>query len=290
VGLKRAILVTGATGRQGGAVARRLLAGNVAVRALTRDLGSDAARALAAAGADVVTGNFDDPESLARALDGMDGVFAMQTPYEEGTVREEAHGVRLADVAAGLGIGQFVYSSVAGADQPTGVAHFESKGRIERHVLGLGFPRWTILRPTFFMEMLLAPGNLRMLARGSIELTFAPGTRVPMIAVDDIAAMAAAAFQDPDAWHGKAVTLAGDVPDFTEIAQAFSTALGRPVVYRRVGADAIDPDTRPKIGTQRWLEEIGWSIDPVALRPTYPFVPRTIGRWAQENAGALSAA
>jgi uncharacterized protein YbjT (DUF2867 family) len=287
---RRSILVTGATGRQGGAVARRLLAERFAVRILTRHAESAAAQALAASGAVVVPGDFDDPPSLARALTGVSGVFSMQTPYEAGTAREEVHGIRLADAAAESGVEQFVYSSVASADRPTGVAHFESKGRIERHIATLEFRRCTVLRPTFFMEMLLSPGNLRSLASGRIELTFDPRTRVPMIAVEDIANMAAAAFLDPDAWHGKAIDLAGDAPNFVEVAAAFGAALGREVTYRQVAPDAIDPDTRPKPGTQHWLETAGWPIDLARLLPSYPFAAKNIGRWARANAGALAGA
>jgi len=285
--LGRRILVTGATGRQGGAVAKHLLARGFEVAVLTRDPDSAAARALAAHGAFVLRGNFDDPPSLASALDGAAGLFAMQTPYEAGIDREIQHGVTLADAARRAGVEQIVYSSVASADLSTGVPHFESKGQIERHVTSLKFRYATILRPTFFMEMLLAPGNLRMLAGGRIALGFRPETRIAMIAVDDIAAMAVAAFEAPEQWHGQAVTLAGDKPTMTQVAAAFSAALGQEVRYTQVPFEAIDPDTRPKIGTQIWLETVGWTVDLPALRALYPFQARTISQWAQENAGGI---
>jgi len=278
------ILVTGATGRQGGAVARRLLEAGFKVRALSRHPDSIAGRDLAAAGATIMAGDFDDSASLVRALGGAYGVFAMQTPYEAGTEREEIHGRRLAEVASAAGVRQFVYSSVASADRPTGVAHFESKGRIEHHIGTLNFPCVTILRPTFFMEMLLSPGNLRTLARGRIELTLDRETRVAMIAVDDIARMAVAAFRDPEALNGKAIELAGDNPNFGEVATAFSAALRREITYAQVASDVIDPDTRPKLGTQRWLESEGWPVDIARLRSSLPFEPRTIRDWVLENA------
>jgi uncharacterized protein YbjT (DUF2867 family) len=279
----RRILVTGATGRQGGAVARLLLARDFAVRVLTRDPGGAAARALAGQGAELARGDFDDKPSLALALRGVSGVFAMQTPYEAGIDREVAHGVGLADAARRAGVDQIVYGSVAAADLHTGVPHFESKGRIERHIAALNFRRATILRPTFFMEMLLAPGNLRALARGRVELGLRPETRIAMIAVDDIAAMAVAAFEEPERWRGGAVTLAGDEPDLLEVAAAFGAALRRPVQYVQVPYEAIDPDTRPKAGTQQWLETMGWTLDVPALRASYPFTAMTIGEWAEEN-------
>jgi uncharacterized protein YbjT (DUF2867 family) len=279
----RRILVTGATGRQGGAVAKLLLARGFAVTVLTRNPNGLAARGLAAQGALLARGDFDDPASVAQALAGAYGVFAMQTPYEAGAGREIAHGVQLADAARRAGAEQIVYSSVAAADLNTGVPHFESKGRIERHIASLKFRNATILRPTFFMEMLLSPGNLRALARGRIELGFKPETRIAMIAVDDIAAMAAAAFAEPEKYHGAAITLAGDEPDLSEVAAAFGAARGREVRYAQMRYEEIDPDTRPKSGTQRWLETVGWTVDLPALRGSYPFEARTIWHWAAEN-------
>ncbi len=284
----RRILVTGATGRQGAAVAKRLLARDFEVVVLTRDPGGAAARALAVQGARVVRGNFDDPLSLASALQGVSGLFAMQTPYEAGVDSEVRHGVQLADAARRAGVDQIVYSSVASADLATGVPHFESKGKIERHIASLSFCHATILRPTFFMEMLLEPGNLRMLARGRIELGVRPETRIAMIAVDDIAAMALAAFEAPEQWRDQAVTLAGDEPSMTQVATAFSAALDREVRYVQVPYEAMDHDMRPKAGTQKWLETVGWTVDLPALRAVYPFRARTIRQWAEENAGILN--
>jgi len=282
------VLVTGATGRQGGAVARHLLAHKVPVRILTRDPQNAAARALADAGALIVQGDFDDKPSLRRALEGVSGLFAMQTPYEAGVDREVFHGLQLADAAIEAGVDQIVYSSVAAADTATGVPHFESKGEIERHIARLKFRTTTILRPVFFMEMLLSPGNLRTLADSRIALCLKPATKVAMIAVEDIALMAVAAFLEPETWNAKAITLAGDVADFLDVAAAFSDALGRPIHYAQIPAGALDPDTRPKTGTQKWLEEEGWTVDLKALRETYPFEPRTIRQWAAENTAALS--
>ncbi len=282
------ILVTGATGRQGGAVARALLAAGQPVRAMSRHADSAAARRLATAGASVVQGDFDDAASLARAVSGVSAVFSVQTPYEAGTEQEVVHGIRLAEAAAAAGVAQFVHGSVASADRPTGVAHFESKGRIEQRVRELGFGSWTMLRPTLFMEMLLSPGNLRALARGRIELALDPATRVAMIAVDDIARMALAAFLDPTRWHGAAIELAGDMPNFTEVAAALGAAVSREITYTRVAPAEIDPETRPKPGTQHWLETVGWPIDLERLRQSYPFEPRTIRSWAAENAAAFA--
>ena len=127
----RLVLVTGATGQQGGSVARRLLDGGFRVRGITRNTESDAAKELIVLGAEVVHAEFSDTESLSAALEGVDAVFAMTTPFEAGVDAETAQGVALIDAAAAAGVDHFVYSSVASADKATGVPHFDSKYRVE---------------------------------------------------------------------------------------------------------------------------------------------------------------
>ena len=114
----RVVLVTGATGSQGGAVARELLAKGWKVRALTRKPDSDGAKALAKLGAEVVTGDLDDAASLQRALTGAWGVWAVQNTWEAGVEKEEDQGKRLAKLAREVGVRHFVYSSVGSADVP----------------------------------------------------------------------------------------------------------------------------------------------------------------------------
>jgi uncharacterized protein YbjT (DUF2867 family) len=150
------ILVTGATGQQGGAVLRHLRRQGFAVRALTRDVHSPAARTLVATGVAVVQGDFEDRASLARALDGASGAYAVQTPFQHGGVEGELRqGLAFADAANAAGIQHLVYSSVGSAERQTGIPHFESKYQIEEHIRALGLPH-TILRPVFLMENFLA--------------------------------------------------------------------------------------------------------------------------------------
>src|SRR6185436_11538096 len=138
------ILVTGATGQQGGAVARSLLRQGQKVRALTRNPAK--AAALVRAGAEVVQGDLTDPASLQPALQGVDGVFAMSTPFEAGMEEEVGQGVFLADAAKAVGVRHYVYTSVASADRNTGIPHFDSKWQVERHIQRIALPA-TILRP-----------------------------------------------------------------------------------------------------------------------------------------------
>ena len=147
------ILVTGATGAQGGTLIPLLLEREFSVRALTRNPDKPSARALAARGVEVVAGDLDDTASLHAACRGCYGVFAVQNFWEKGVgyEREIAQGKRLADAAHEAGVQHFLQTSVAGCDNAGDVLHFHSKWEIEKHIRGLGLP-CTFLREVFFME------------------------------------------------------------------------------------------------------------------------------------------
>jgi len=149
------VLVTGATGKQGGSVARQLIGRQHAVHALTRKPDSAAAQALAQLGARIVPGSLEDRAALERAMREVDAVFAMSTPFEAGTQAEERQGVTVADAAKAVGLQHLVYTSVASADQKTGIPHFDSKARVEAHIRSLAVPA-TVLAPAYFMENVVA--------------------------------------------------------------------------------------------------------------------------------------
>src|SRR5579862_5393800 len=157
----RTILITGATGKQGGAVAQALKGSRFRLRGLTRTPDSKRASELAGQGVEIVKGDLDDDSTLRRALAGTWGVFSVQNSLEAGVEREEAQGKRLATLAREAGVEHFVYTSVGSAQKRTGVPHFDNKWRIEETVRGLRFPSHVILRPVFFMENLLAPFSLQ---------------------------------------------------------------------------------------------------------------------------------
>ena len=177
------ILVTGATGRQGGGVIRALTGKGFVIRAMTRHPEGDAAKALAKSGATVVKGDLDDEPSLRAALSGAWGVFAVQNTWEAGVEKEEEQGKRLARLARTSGVQHFVYSSVGSAHRKTGIPHFENKARVEEVVRGLSFTSHVILRPVFFMENLLTPWFLN---GDTLYAAIDPKTRLQMIAANDI--------------------------------------------------------------------------------------------------------
>jgi uncharacterized protein YbjT (DUF2867 family) len=272
----RIVLVTGATGKQGGAVASALLNSGIAVRALVRDPAKPAAQALARAGATLAPGDMDDAASLRRALAGVHGVFtygvfSAQAAHEtgEGEIAGEVRQGRLiADLAAEAKVGHFVYGSVGNADRKTGVPHFDSKYMVERHVAQLGLPA-TILRPVFFMANWERMRD-RILG-GTLAQPLKPTTRHKQIAVRDIGAFAARVFADPERWIGRAVDLAGDELSMEETAATMGRVIGRPVRYVQVPWDEFEKRLGPDSTAMfRFFENPGFVADPAVLRAEVP--------------------
>jgi len=274
------ILVTGVTGHQGGAALRHLSERGFSCRALTRDPGSPKARGIVGSGTEVVRGDMEDPASLTRALDGVHGVYAVQTPYESGVEAEVRQGINLIDAAKRSRITHFVYSSVGAADRRTGIPHFESKFRIEEHLRGTGM-RYTILRPVFFMENWL--GMRTAIEGGALTLPLDPATRLQMVAVDDIGGMVAAAFEHPGKWQDRAFEIAGDELSMTELVQALSRAVGRDVEYRQAPWGDFEAQSGPDVATMyRWFQDVGYSADISAVRQEYPRLT-SFDRWLNVN-------
>lgn len=266
---KRVVLVTGATGKQGGAVVRHLLAAGFGVRALTRSPEGPKARTLADGGAEVAGGDLDDPDSLVRALEGVYGVFSVQNPFEHGTEGEVRQGIALADAAVAAGLGRFVYSSVASAHRRTGIPHFDSKFEVEEHLRRTGLAH-TILQPAYFMENWDAFGRGWILA-GILSQPLGPDTTLQQVATDDIGAFAALAFSDPEGWAGRAVELAGDATTMAEAAGEFSRVIGREMHCERMPDEQmVEAWGEEGVAMYRWFEEVGLEADVSALREEYP--------------------
>ncbi|MPZ86341.1 MAG: NAD(P)H-binding protein [Actinophytocola sp.] len=268
------VLVIGATGQQGGATARALLARGRKVHALVRDPDRPAARALASAGAALVVGDLDDRESLRAAMSEVHGVFLVLSMMDgsrvsaEGVVAEVRRGRAVAEVAAETGVGHLVYSSVAGADQDTGIPHVESKGLIEAHIRTLGLPA-TIVRPAFFMENFATHTKPAMVdGELVVGLALRPDTPLQLIATRDIGALAALAFDRP--WD-RPVVLAGDRLTGAEIADRFAKARGVPARFEQVPLDrlrAFDPEVARMFA---WFDSrAGERADIPALRASHP--------------------
>jgi uncharacterized protein YbjT (DUF2867 family) len=263
------ILVCGATGKQGGAVARSLLERGFRVRALTRDPQKPEAQALAEQGAEVVQGDMEDRSAVDQVLiEGVYGVFSVQNFWVTGYDGEVQQGKTVADAARAAGVDHFVYSSVGSAHRKTGIPHFESKREIEEHVRQIGLP-FTIFRPTFFMQNW--EWTREMILGGTLAQPLDPDKPLQQVAAEDIGAFAAIAFENPDSWIGREVGLAGDEQSMSEIAETFGRVIGREVSYYQVPWDQFEEQMGEEATLNlRWINDVGYEADIAALRQEYP--------------------
>ncbi len=274
------VLVTGATGKQGGAVARRLLERGHKVRALTRRLDTPAAQELARQGATLVQGRLDDRASLDRAIGGADAVFAMTTPFESGVEAEICQGRTVAEAARAAGA-FLVFSSVSSADKKTGIPHFDSKYVVEEHLGRIG-ARATILRPVYFMENAVAFGA-EQLRQGVYATPLSPGRRLAQIAVADIAAVAVTVLENEPRFAGKARDLAGDYVSGQDAVEILSRVTGRKFTYYQVPMQAI----RERMGEDgvrmyEYFEKVGYDVSLTSLQREFSEVRwHTFEGWAR---------
>ncbi len=272
----KTILVCGATGHQGGASARHLLEDGWTVRALTRHPDTDAARALAGLGAELVVGDLLDRASLDQAIRGCYGVHSVQTYREAGIEGEVTEGRNIVDAAKAAGVEHFVYSSVIGAgEQSPRLDYVRSKPELERYLRDSGL-EWTIFRPCTFMENFLWQRD--DLAAGVLRGFEPPDAAHQYIAVDDIGRFVALALREPGDWLQTTTLIAGDALSMNEVAEVLGRALGRPVRYERlappagVPAPAASPEIAdldrlrrllPVLKTlEEWARSVDWAMEP----------------------------
>jgi uncharacterized protein YbjT (DUF2867 family) len=267
----RTVLVTGATGQQGGAVARALLARGHRVRALTRKPDSDSARQLASAGAEIVSGDLGDAASVAKAASGADTMFLMGNSYERGTEEETRQGIIAADAAKAASVGHLIYSSVGDADKKTGIPHFESKYLVEKHIAGLGIP-YTISAPVAFMENIVAPWSIGALSQGTHAFPMPAKRVLQLVALADIGAFNAALVERREEVFGKRFDFAGDELSGEEQAKILSQAIGRPISYQEIPLAAARQQSEDAALMFEWFDRTGYDTDIVALRRDFPEV------------------
>ncbi|MFC9898262.1 NmrA family NAD(P)-binding protein [Nocardia sp. NPDC127579] len=283
------VLITAATGKQGGATARRLLTGGVPVRALVRDQNSTAAQALAAAGAELAVGDFDAPDTVAAALTGVRATLLVP-PAEYGAggwnVELEARrGEQFVDLARAAAVDHIVFTGIASMreDASWGTA---GKRRIEDALRTSGL-RYTVLRPVRFMENYLMQGFPVDGINGGVHRHLFPADRpLQMIAVADVAEFAALAFADPDRFHGLTLELAGDAPTPTAAAATISARVGRLIRYREyteAEAAAIGSEIAEVWRVSR--DSGGWHADIHALRALHPGL-MTLESWLTATGSA----
>ena len=296
--LDRTILVTGATGAQGGSVARRLLAGGkFAVRALTRNPQSDAAQALAKAGAQVVQGDLADPASVAKAVEGSYGVFGV-TSFWEHFDKEYDHGKTLIDAVAKAGVQHFVFSTLPSVKKTAShldVPHFELKARLEEQTRSLGIPS-TFIHMAFYYDNFLAFFPPRKQEDGSYAFGFPQGdTPLAAVAVEDAGGVVSPIFENRDRFLGTTVVVAGDELPPGTYAEILSRVTGKKVAYGHIprevfagfgfpgAADLADMFEFYRVHIPRRTQDIEQA------RALYPGL-QTFEQWAHAHRDALIAA
>jgi uncharacterized protein YbjT (DUF2867 family) len=266
----KVVVVTGATGRQGGGVIRHMLPKGWRLRALTRTPRGAAALGLASRGVEVVAGDLDDPRSLEAALTGAYGVYSVQDFWTVGARREVAQGKNLAAAAKKAGIAHFVYSSVGGAERNSGIDHWETKWEIEQYIRTLELPA-TMIRPAAFMENYYIDQVEIGILKGRLVDPIRADKPYQTIAGDDIGAFVALAFDRPAEFIGQAIEIAGSELTNRQAAEVFSRVLGKRVAFRRLPLLIV----RLVLGREfyqmfRWFDRAGFAADIEGLRRRYP--------------------
>lgn len=239
----RTVLVLGATGQQGGAVARALRARGWRVRALVRDPASPKAQALSEIGVELARGDLSNAASVTDAMGGAWGVFSVQPNSGQGAAAgltdqdEFRYGTTVADLAVVLGVEHLVYSSALMVSKgPTGVPNLDVKLDVENYIRSLDLSS-TIVRPATFMNLLVQPGT--GLDQGVLSFFMELDEPGLFIAPEDIGKVVASIFEDVALFAGKAIDIAGDAPTGHDLGETFSKAAGRPIRYQRFPDDLL---------------------------------------------------
>jgi len=282
---KLSVLVIGATGNQGGSVVKSLLPKGYRIRTLTRKLDSPIAKRLTDQGVEVMNGDFSDSDSLLKAASGMDTVYVMTTPFEAGPEAETKQGISIVDAVKKANVGHLIFGSVANADRKTGIPHFDSKYKVEKHLTSLKIP-YTISAPAFFMDNYLTPWVLPTLKEGKLTLGMPTNRPLQQVSVKNIGEFVTILVERREKVFGKRIDIAGDKLTGEQTAAILSKASGHNIKY-----EGFDPETLRKrkenddMATMyKWFNDIGYSVDIENLHQEYPEVKwQSLKDWAQEQ-------
>lgn len=277
------VLVAGATGKQGMAVIEALKASSKPwkISALTRNPNSKAAVELASQGVKPIAGDMNNPQSLIKAMDGIDYVFSVQANFvkdEDGS--EVRFGRNMIDAAVASGVKHFVFGSVGGAERHSGVPHFEAKRKIEQHLEASSLS-WTIIRPVSFMDN-FETVPVRTVLLSLFKTLLSPNRKLQLVATRDIGVFAALALENTQGFKGKAVELAGDELTTAQMIATLRTAKIRPVLAFKFPGFIVKklPEDFPiMVG---WFERHGFIADIKSLRKQHPGL-MTLADWARQK-------
>lgn len=279
----KTVLITGATGNQGGAVVDHLLASDAEfeILGLTRDASGDQAQALADRGVDMVEGDLDDPDSLRPHVSRADGVFAVTNFWTQGYDRQVQQGKNIADVAADEGVGHFVFSGVGGHEQETGIPHFDSAWEIDQHAQDRDLPM-TVLKPVFFFQNFEA--FVDDITDGTLAFPLEEGVSLQMVDVRDLGHAAAVALADPDRFVGERYDIAGDEHTLAEAAEIFSEVMGTDVEPVHIPTEDAAADFGEEFTVMcEWFNEVGYDADIDALADTFGFAFTTLEEYLRQT-------
>lgn len=272
------VLVFGATGQQGGSVVDALLKDGVLIRAFVRNPEKGEELLKKDGYVELAIGDLRDRESIRRALVGIDSVFcalpsSAQPQYGISDEDEVAIGQVMIDEAANAGVKRFVFSSVAGVGASTGLAHLDTKWRIETHLRDSGLD-YAIIRPNGFMENLEWP--VFGLRDGTFRYFVKPDLPVQLIAVEDIGKIVALAFRDWPNFSRTALEIAGDESTGNELGELFSARSGQAIRYEQFSGD--DPFFGPIVAF--FNLHGGGSADIAALKKRLPEL-KSVAQWLE---------
>jgi uncharacterized protein YbjT (DUF2867 family) len=268
---EKIIAVAGATGKQGGAVARYLIDAGWRVRAMTRNPSSDAAQALSRLGAEIVAADLDRPDTIINAVRGAYGVFSVQNYYEksvgyEGEIRQ---GRTLAEAAHAFGVQHFIQSTMAKGQGAEVVEHFRSKIMIEKLIGELGLPA-SFIGTVWFMDNMLDKSKGGEMSFPVIAGTLGADRPFESLSADDIGKAALRMFSEPHVFVGQHVPLAGDRLTIRQMRQTFQNVIGRKppsfpmpnLITRFINADFA--------AQLRWQRDVGWDFPLGASKALVP--------------------
>ena len=265
------VLVFGATGQQGGAVVKALQQAGHEIIGLTRNANSEKAKALSVTGVDIREGNFHSANELVDLMKEVDTVFSLTTPFEDGPERETEQGKTTAEAAAKARVKHFVYNSVSDADKATGIPHFDSKYRVEQHIIELGLP-YTIVAPVYFMDNLVSPWTMEMVKNGNISLAMPDDRALQQIAVKDIAQFVATVITRSENFIDKRINIAGDELNGNQMVEILESITGKKFLFEGYSPDVLRESSEDMALMLEWFDRVGYSADIEKLKKDFPEV------------------
>ncbi|XP_016055678.1 PREDICTED: nmrA-like family domain-containing protein 1 [Miniopterus natalensis] len=293
---KKVIAVFGATGAQGGSVARAILESKkFAVRAMTRDVTRPNALVLRDLGAEVVKGDLNDAASVEAALKDAYGAFVVTNFWDHlSKEKEVCQGKLVADIAKRLGLKHVVYSGLEDVKRLTGgkleVEHFDGKGEVEEYFWSIGVPM-TSVRLAAYFENFLTIWKVVKASDGDYYTLALPMGDIPMdgISVADVGAVVCSIFNSPAEFIGKAVGISAEALTIQQYADVLSKSLGKDVRDAKITMEAYEKLGFPGAAEMANMFRFYHMKPDRDVKLTHRLNPkvRSFSQFISENQGAL---